>query len=136
MIPRGAVSGAKRTADSWRGASESGRLRTAPPLCSRPVRLSGVPSRRPSRSLDEPVGVMQPAEDGGAHDVRTGRQSVPVGLGLDGKPVGRIGNPRPEACVGAHPCLIRASLPHFLIWRCLCQGAYPLGLASDERRGG
>ena len=44
---------------------------------------------------------MQPAEDGGAHDLCTGRQAVRVALGIDREPLGRVGNAWAEARVGA-----------------------------------
>jgi hypothetical protein len=63
---------------------------TAPPCALALLRLSAASCRPGSGGLDEPVGVMQPAEDGGADHLRVGRQAVRVGVRIDRKTVGRL----------------------------------------------
>jgi len=101
MIEPGTAGKSEAGADFSRGASASGRPGTAPPRCARPVRFSGVSSRRPSRGLFEPVGVVEAAEHRGADDIHPVRQAMPVGVGLDGESLGRVGDARSEAFVRA-----------------------------------
>ena len=80
-----AANGAGRLLNPWRARVGAGRSETAPPSCSWFFGLSSRRRVRASRGLDKPAGVMQPAEDRRAHDLRAVRQAMPVGLGLDGQ---------------------------------------------------
>ncbi len=65
----------------------TGSACTAPPCARALLRLS--PFCRPgSGGLDEPVGVMRPAEHRSAYDLRPGRQAVRVGVWVDREAVG------------------------------------------------
>ena len=88
-------------ADSPPEAPASGRPGTAPPGSSRSARLCGVPSRRPLRHLFEPGDVVEPAEHRGADDLHALREPVAIRVGLHGQALGRVGDARPEALVGA-----------------------------------
>ncbi len=64
MIEPGAAGERGAGADVSQGEPASGRPGTAPPWLLPGSRLSGVPSRRPSRGLLEVVGVVEAAEHG------------------------------------------------------------------------
>ena len=69
----------------------------APPCVPAFPRLLPARCRPGSGYLFEPVGVMQPAEDRGADDLGSLRQSMQVDLGLDREAFSRVGYAGSEA---------------------------------------
>ena len=102
-----------------RSSRPAAARRYAAPPCSRAsLRLSPEACRPGSGCFFKPVGVVQPAEDGGADDLGSLRQLVRVGLRLDG-----------DAClrVASRQCTIRTD------WRVRWTVSTPLKRATTLR---